>query len=142
MKSKIILGFLLCSVCYIAGWTVGTHTHTMVINTVKDPSVVKTVAHLTVSNPDYELLWSSVEEDIAYYRYIGERSLAKQGDTVYTYTNDKCEIINTSLLGFTIETETILPVGTSGTIIKNSKGEVIGYISESIGNNQYYCIWN
>ena len=142
MKGRLLLVFFACAASYIGGWLVGTDTKSMVVNVHSADEVVKTVAHLRIDNPDYELLWSDIDSDTAYYRYVGDRELAKAGDTVYTYTNDKCKILSVTLLGFTIKAEEILPVGTSGTNIKNADGEVIGYVSQSIGDNQYYCIWN
>ncbi len=51
------------------------------INCIEEvTNVVKTVAHVEFNDPDYELIYSNTKEDVAYYRYVGNKTDAYEGD--------------------------------------------------------------
>lgn len=102
--------------------------------------VIKTVAHLNVKNPNLELLATFPDEDVAYYRWKTDARYAEVGDSVTTYRGEEATVTDVSVHGFTVECY-YLSIGDSGTVIRNSDGEQIGYVSQQVGDALFYCIW-
>lgn len=106
-----------------------------------DSDIFKTVAHLNISNPELELIYTDSVNDVAYYRYVGERNLLKVGDSV-TLSNDSVStVVNVELNGFYLEYRDNVYVGMSGTPVFDADGNTVGYVSELL-DNKVYCIWN
>lgn len=137
-KTGVTLG--LCLAFIIGAWC-GSRSTTAIVYPQSAYEIVKTVSHLTVRNPGFELIASFPDEDVAYYRRVGITATVNIGDTVYTYRGDTAVITDMSVLGFTIRTD-LLTIGDSGTVIRNSDGEQVGYVSQQVGDNLYYCIWS
>lgn len=103
--------------------------------------VIKTVAHISIRNPNFELLASFPDEDVAYYRQVNQLYAVAVGDIVYTYRGEMAEVTDIGIYGFTIRCET-LTIGDSGTVIRNESDNQVGYVSQQVGDNLYYCIWS
>lgn len=102
----------------------------------------KTVAHVDLSDVPYlELVYVDSDNDVAYYRYIGERSLINIGDEVLTVYNDVCTVTSTDCQGFTIDCPTGIDAGMSGTAIRDSDGVQIGYVSKRLSDGTVRCIY-
>ncbi len=104
--------------------------------------VIKTVAHVEVDNPDLECIFTDSKEDIAYYRYIGNRELINKGDTVYLYDGTEYEVTSTSINGFNMKSDTPTIMGMSGMAILDKDRNQVGYISSLLQTNEVYCIWS
>ncbi len=104
--------------------------------------VIKTVAHVEVSNPDLELIFTDSKEDISYYRYIGNRELINKGDTVYLYDGTEYVVTSTSINGFNMKSDTPVIMGMSGMAVLDTNGNQVGYISSLLQTNEVYCIWS
>ena len=102
----------------------------------------KTVAHVDLSDVPYlELVYVDSDNDVAYYRYIGERSLINIGDEVLTVYNDTCTVTSTDCQGFTIDCPTGIDAGMSGTAIRDLDGTQIGFISKRLSDGTVRCIY-
>lgn len=113
----------------------------VVLDNSSTRDVYKTVAHLQIDSPELELIYSDPVSDVAYYRYIGERTQLDIGDIVYLTTGEKCRVTNIDITGFYLEGATTVQAGMSGTIVTNSNGDTVGYVS-STSNGKLYCIWS
>ena len=103
--------------------------------------IVKTVAHLDLDSEEYELIYSDTENDIAYYRYVGERTHIHEGDVVYNSKGVESTVTATNVYGFYITYNDSFTTGMSGTVVFNSDNEPVGYVSSNYGNTYVYCIW-
>lgn len=104
--------------------------------------IIKTVAHIELSSNDYELIYRNTEEDIAYYRYVGERNLLAIGDIVRLYNGDEFIVTSISRNGFTISGDSTLLMGVSGSAVLDSEGNQIGYVSTMYDSGDVFCIWS
>ncbi len=141
-KELKILGLFLI---FFAGFLLGTyysHESVGIIEYDVPNDIIKTVAHVTIDNEDYEQIYSNAEDDVAYYRYIGKRDLLSIGDTVYLYDGSEGTVTSTSINGFTLDMSCPVIKGLSGMAILDSEGKQIGYISQLLQNDQVFCIWS
>lgn len=102
--------------------------------------IIKTVAHITLDDKLFEQIYVDYDNDIAYYRYIGERDLVKVGDTVTIEDGNTSEVTDVTYPGFLIKANNDFHTGNSGMAVFNDKGVIIGYVSSLI-NDEVYCIW-
>lgn len=137
-KACYVLGL---SLTFLSGLFLGSRLGPPEVYADSAYEVLKTVSHLNIKNKDFELLISFPDEDVSYYRRKGAISKVKVGDTVYTFRGDEAVVTDISIHGFTIRTE-IMSIGDSGTVIRNIDDEQVGYVSQQVGDNLYYCIWS
>lgn len=141
LKSTRIATILLMTIAFIIGVWCGRMNVTTVVYPSAAEDVIKTVAHVTIRNPNFELLASFPEEDVAYYRQVNQSQIVIIGDTVYTYRGNTAEVTDVSIWGFTIRCDS-LGIGDSGTVIRNDSDVQVGYVSQQVGDNLFYCIWS
>lgn len=144
---KSTKGIVLVVLVFFAGFMLGQwsgkrNADTVIPFTSEVEDIVKTVAHVSVTNEDLELIYSNAEQDIAYYRYIGERSLLNIGDSVQLYDGTAGSITSTSINGFTVSFDIPVVQGLSGMAILTEEGEQVGYVSQLLDNGDVYCIWS
>jgi hypothetical protein len=106
------------------------------------PDVIKTVAHITLDSEKYELIYEDDDNDIAYYRVLDRDNLVSVGDTVYTINGDETTVTATDVYGFYVEYNEVFYPGMSGSVIINSTGNSVGYVSRLDNSEFVYCIWN
>lgn len=137
------------AVVFIFIWLVNiysvTHGHSVnkQIPDISDPSVIKTVAHVDLSDkPQWECVYENIDDDVAYYKYTGEHTLAKTGDNVVLRDGMKAVITYRDINGFKISSEEVVFVsGMSGQVVQTESGDDVGVISELLPTNEVYCIW-
>lgn len=111
-----------------------------IIQYVNNTDIVKTVGHISLDD-SFEKIYTDVDNDIAYYRYPCNSHLLNIGDTVYTCNDDTVTVTATDVYGFYVTCEDSFYPGMSGTAIRNSNGQGVGYVSELLDNDTVYCIW-
>ena len=111
-----------------------------IVNYINNTDIVKTVSHISLSE-DYEVIYTDCDNDITYYRYVGERDFVTVGETVYTCNADAVTVTATDVHGFYVTCNNVFYSGMSGTVILNSNGNCVGYVSELLTDNTVYCIW-
>ena len=144
MRNKIIGIFIILYTVVIFGvayWYVNSRPVNVTLEDYGGVDIYKTVAHLPIDCEELELLYTDSVHDIAYYRYVGDRTQLVVGDEVKLSTGDACTVRNIDMTGFYLDNADRAFVGLSGTIVTNSKGETVGYVS-SIKNQMIYCIWS
>lgn len=105
--------------------------------------IIKTVSHINLEEDNnLELIYKDTDNDIAYYRFRGERDLVNIGDVLTTCYGDKVTITYCDVYGFRVNNSKYFSPGMSGTGLLNSKGQIVGYVSEMLKNDEVYCIWN
>ena len=102
--------------------------------------IFKTVEHISVDTDLFEEIYSNADEDISYYRYIGDRDLVKVGDYVTTDEDVETKVVDVTYAGFMVEANYGFYSGKSGTPIFDKDKNIVGYIS-SIYDDKVYCIW-
>lgn len=149
-----IFCLVLMLVVLVGGFYLRYHLHTdteedatnntYVLEVGKDTNdILKTVAHIDLSKEkDLELLYSNSDTDVAYYRYVGDRKLARVGDTVKNCYGDEVTITYCDVYGFRVSNSEYFVPGMSGTGIIDSDGNIVGFVSESLDSGEVYCIWN
>ena len=105
-------------------------------------NIFKTVAHIDMSDyENIELLYSDIENDIAYYVCYDNPCWVVPGDTVYFYEGTASSVIATDIYGFIVENANEVTFGFSGSAVLSEDGTQIGYVSERLENGNIYCIW-
>lgn len=118
------------------------HNETPTVSIDKSSDLYKTVAHIDMSDvEDLVLVYEDAENDVAYYRYVGDRDIIKEGDTVTTYEGNSAKVIALDVQGFYLEYSDMFYKGMSGTSIFDSNGNVVGYVSKIVNNERVFCIW-
>ena len=141
LKSIKYFWLLVCCACFAFGAFCGSRTTTAVIYPEEAFDVIKTVSHVNVRNQSFELIASFPDEDVAYYRRVDNIPMLSVGDEVCIYTGSKAVVTDVSIHGFTIRT-TDITIGDSGTVIRNTDAEQIGYVSQIVGEDLVYCVWS
>lgn len=130
------------AVCLLLGIILGRSMRSEVYLHVVD-DVYKVVDHVNIDKSDLEMIYRDPENDVAYYRYVGERDLTEVGQTVYLHGGEECSVTSTGAHGFTISSTSVnFVVGMSGDPILDKDGNQIGYISALLKNGDVYCIWS
>lgn len=104
--------------------------------------VFKTVAHITLSNENIELLFVDDVHDIAYYRYTDDESHPNVGSHVITCNGDVTIITALDVYGFYVKADNKFYPGMSGTVIRDTDGNSVGYVSGIVDSKTVYCIWD
>lgn len=105
--------------------------------------VIKVPAHIDVNSDEFECIYTDAENDIAYYRFLGDRKLASIGDTLTTCYGDTVTISYVDVYGFRVsDPESYIQPGMSGTSVLDEEGEIVGTVSTLLEDNEVYCIWN
>lgn len=102
-----------------------------------------------VSHVDWYDSWvplsNDAENDIAYFTISSDMTdftVPSMGEQVRFMGDKYGEIDEMSPNGFNVKVEPgTAEHGMSGTPCFNSEGEVIGYVSASVGSTHIYCIW-
>lgn len=148
MKTKLhCLGFI---VSLVIGFAIGFVLHnliatpvTVTVEPADDSCIMKTVAHVDLSDrDDLQLIYEDNDSDIAYYAYTGERNLVKVGETVYDTLGQGHVVTDFDINGFYFAYNNDIHTGMSGTSLVNENGEIVGYISSILNGKVVKCIWN
>lgn len=103
--------------------------------------IIKTVAHISLDG-EWELIYEDIDNDIAYYKYIGTRTSVKTGDIVINEHNKEFKVIGVYNEGFYIEYNDNFYPGMSGTIIRDKQGKEVGIVSTLINSEYIKCIYS
>ena len=108
-----------------------------------DETVVTWVAHVPNTFDDMELVYVDYENDIAYYKYVGDKVTPEVGDTLRLYDGTAVTVTSLSDMYFTIKSDdpSVFYTGLSNTPVQWENGTVVGYISTLMDNGQVKCIW-
>lgn len=151
LNASCVIGIVVCAVicvllkhCYIMRLDKNADDVIAESNIQLEPTsdLYKTVAHVDLSSiEDLELVYVDNENDVAYYRYIGERNVVNIGDEVLTVYNETCTVTSMDCQGFTIDCPTGIDAGMSGTAIRDADGVQIGFISKRLSDGTVRCIY-
>lgn len=135
-KLSLALGILALVVHFSSGDDIYVNLH-------GTSDLFKTVAHVDLSHrTDLELVYTDIENDIAYYRYIGSKPRVYLNDLVYLNDGSECTITYIDAFGFAFTGDTKAYQGLSGTAVRDADGNQLGYISRVMNENEIYCIWS
>lgn len=144
MRNKIIGIFIILYTVVVFGvayWYVNSRPVSVTLEDYGGTDIYKTVAHLPIDCDELELLYSDSVHDVAYYRFVGERTQLQVNEKVKLMTGDECTVRNIDMTGFYLDNVEAASVGLSGTVVMNGAGETVGYVS-AIKDNRIYCIWS
>lgn len=126
--------------CIYSGYLEQQNTATL--NTYEEVEILKTVAHIDLSNrSDLALIGVDKENDVAVYKYVKPDYNIQQGDTVYLVGGATAVVVSSDAVGFTVSSGDIT-AGMSGTAITVESGMQIGCISSRLPDGTYRCIWS
>lgn len=109
----------------------------------ENPDLLKTVAHIDLSNrDDLELVAANYDKDVAYYKFVKPTRNIKIGETVKLLGGTEATLVYTDAVGFAISADTAIVAGMSGSAVQNMDGEQIGYISHLLADGTVYCVWS
>lgn len=109
---------------------------------VEQQNLLKTVAHLDLSNrDDLELVAMDITQDVAYYKYIKPEKNIDIGSEVNVITGATGVVTSTDAVGFTFSTEDAITAGDSGLAVMSNDVQV-GYLSQRLPSGDYRVIWN
>ena len=106
-------------------------------------NLIKTVAHIPVDDTKFELYYKDIDADVAYYTPINGFDLLDAGSTVKFYDGTETVVESSDTQGFTIfKPDNFTASGKSGTVVLDPVGNTVGVVSQLVGKDRIYCIWN
>ena len=135
---------LICLIVFAVGtFFLGFYIGQQNVSISYENDLIKTVAHINLEdNPNLEKVYEDSHEDIAYYMWVGERPIVKQGDILHTCVTDfDVEVLIADIYGFYFIPDQPLEPGMSGTLIYDDDMNVIGVISSVLVDGTGYAIW-
>lgn len=138
--TKLIICLLTIASCSLLICNYKVNTTTVV--EAENSSVLKTVAHIDLSNrKDLELITKDYANDIAFYKYINPNYNIAVGDKIRFVDNTEATLVSVDAIGFTVRPESIVPAGMSGTAVLSNDIQ-IGIISMRMEDGTIRCVWS